>query len=133
MRKLAIAITAAAALLAGPALDARPRLTPQQELDKLLVGREPGRPVHCISTLDSREIQVLDKTAIVFGWGNTIWVNTPRNAEQLDDDDILLTYSSGSQLCDLDIVQTLDRTSQFFNGSVSLGQFVPYRRIRAAK
>ena len=133
MRKLAIALTVAAALLAGPALDARSRMTPQQELDKLLVGREPGRPVHCISTFDSREMRVLDKTAIVFGWGNTIWVNTPRNAEHLDDDDILLTQTSGSQLCDLDIVQTLDRSSQFFNGSLSLGRFVPYRRIPATK
>ena len=133
MRKLAIALSAAAALLAGPALDARPRLTPQQELDKLLVGREAGRPVHCISTFDSREMRVLDKTAIVFGWGNTIWVNTPRNAEHLDDDDILVTHTSGSQLCSLDIVQTLDRSSQFYNGSLSLGEFVPYRRIRAAK
>ena len=133
MRKLAIALTVAAALLAGPALDARSRMTPQQELDKLLVGREAGRPVHCISTFDSREMRVLDKTAIVFGWGNTIWVNTPRNAEHLDDDDILLTQTSGSQLCDLDIVQTLDRSSQFFNGSLSLGRFVPYRRIPATK
>ena len=133
MRKLAIAVTAAAALLAGPALDARPRLTPQQELGKLLVGREAGRPEHCISNFDAREIRVLDRTAIVFGWGNTIWVNTPRNAEHLDDDDILVTHTSGSQLCSLDIVQTLDRSSQFFNGSLSLGEFVPYRRIPAAK
>ena len=133
MRKLAIAVTAAAALLAGPALDARPRLTPQQELDKLLVGRKAGRPEHCISNFDAREIRVLDRTAIVFGWGNTIWVNTPRNAEHLDDDDILVTHTSGSQLCSLDIVQTLDRSSQFFNGSLSLGEFVPYRRIPAAK
>ena len=133
MRKLAIALTAATVLLAGPALDARPRLTPQQELDKLIAGREAGKPVHCISTFDSREMRILDKTAIVFGWGNTIWVNTPRNLEQLDDDDILVTRTSGSQLCDLDIVHTLDRSSQFFNGSLSLGEFVPYRRIPAAK
>ena len=133
MRKLAIALTAATVLLAGPALDARPRLTPQQELDKLLAGREAGKPVHCISTFDSREMRILDKTAIVFGWGNTIWVNTPRNPEHLDDDDILVTRTSGSQLCDLDIVHTLDRSSQFFNGSLSLGEFVPYRRIPAAK
>ena len=44
-----------------------------------------------------------------------------------------MTHTSGSQLCSLDIVQTLDRSSQFFNGSLSLGEFVPYRRIPAAK
>lgn len=133
MRKIAIAITAAAALLAGPALQARSNLTPQQRLDKLLEGRVAGQPEHCISHFDTREMQILDKTAIVYGWGNTIWVNVPRNAEDLDDDDILVTRTSGSQLCDLDIVTTLDRSSHMFNGSVSLGKFVPYRRVSATR
>ncbi|MDL2351926.1 MAG: hypothetical protein QFC78_03675 [Pseudomonadota bacterium] len=132
MRTLAIALITAAALLTGPALDARPRLTPQQQLDKLLDGRVAGRPTSCISNFDTREMQVLDKTAIVYGWGNTIWVNVPRNAQDLDDDNILVTHTSGSQLCSLDIVTTLDRTGGFFNGSVSLGEFVPYRRIAKA-
>ncbi len=132
MRTFAIALVAAAALLTGPALEAKPKLSPQQRLDKLLDGRIAGVPEHCISHFDSREMQVLDKTAIVYGWGNTIWVNTPRNAEDLDDDDILVTRTSGSQLCDLDIVTTLDRSSQFFNGSISLGRFVPYRRVARA-
>ncbi len=132
MRTFAIALVAAAALLTGPALEAKPKLSPQQRLDKLLDGRIAGAPEHCISHFDSREMQVLDKTAIVYGWGNTIWVNTPRNAEDLDDDDILVTRTSGSQLCDLDIVTTLDRSSQFFNGSISLGRFVPYRRVARA-
>ena len=132
MRTFAIVLVAAAALLTGPALEAKPKLSPQQRLDKLLDGRIAGAPEHCISHFDSREMQVLDKTAIVYGWGNTIWVNTPRNAEDLDDDDILVTRTSGSQLCDLDIVTTLDRSSQFFNGSISLGRFVPYRRVARA-
>lgn len=132
MRTFAIALVAAAALLTGPALEAKPKLSPQQRLDKLLDGRIAGAPEHCISHFDSREMQVLDKTAIVYGWGNTIWVNTPRNAEDLDDDDILVTRTSSSQLCDLDIVTTLDRSSQFFNGSISLGRFVPYRRVARA-
>ena len=72
MRKIAIAIVAAAAMLTGPALEARPNLTPEQRLDKLLDGRVAGKPVSCISQFDSREMQVLDKTAIVYGWGNTI-------------------------------------------------------------
>ena len=132
MHTFAIALVAVAALLTGPALEAKPKLSPQQRLDKLLDGRIAGAPEHCISHFDSREMQVLDKTAIVYGWGNTIWVNTPRNAEDLDDDDILVTRTSGSQLCDLDIVTTLDRSSQFFNGSISLGRFVPYRRVARA-
>ena len=129
MRSLATALVAAAALLTGPALEAKPKLSPQQRLDKLLDGRVAGVPEHCISHFDTREMQVLDKTAIVYGGGSTIWVNVPRNAQDLDDDNILVTRTSTNQLCDLDIVTTLDRSSQFFNGSISLGKFVPYRRV----
>jgi len=129
MRKIAIALSTAAALLAGTALEAKPKLTPQQELAKLLEGREPGTPVHCLSTADTREMRVLDKTAIVFGWGNTIWVNIPKNVENLDDDDVMVTKTFGSQLCSLDIVHTMDRTSHMTTGFVNLGEFVPYRKI----
>ena len=129
MRTFAIALVAAAALLSGPALEARPRLSPQQQLDKLLDGRVAGKAVHCISQYETRDMQVLDKTAIVYGWGNTIWVNTPRNAQDLDDDDIMVTRLYGSQFCSLDIVNTVDRSGGFTTGFISLGEFVPYRRI----
>ena len=129
MRRLAIVLVAAAALLTGPELEAKPRLSPQQQLDKLLDGRVAGKPVQCISQFDTRDMQVLDKTAIVYGWGNTIWVNTPRNAQDLDDDDIMVTRVNGSQFCSLDIVNTLDRSGGFTNGFISLGDFVPYRRV----
>lgn len=129
MRKLAIAVTAAAALLAGPALQAKPKLTPQQELAKLLEGREPGKPTNCLSSSDTREMRVLDKTALVYGWGNTIWVNVPKNAEDLDDDDVMVTRTHGGQLCSLDIVHTMDRTSHMTTGFINLGEFVPYRRV----
>ena len=129
MRKVVIALTTAAALLCGPALQAKPRLTPQQELAKLLEGREPGKPTHCLSSSDTREMRVLDKTAIVYGWGNTIWVNVPKNVEDLDDDDIMVIKTFGSQLCSLDIVHTVDRSSHITTGFLNLGEFVPYRRI----
>ena len=133
MRKIAIALISAAALLAGPALEARTKMTPDQELAKLLEGREAGTPRSCISQHDARDIRVIDGTALVFGWGNTIWVNVPRNARDVDSDDVLFTRNYGGQFCSLDIVQTLDRSSHFFNGSISLGEFVPYRRIKAAR
>ena len=133
MRKIAIALTAASALLAGPALEARGRQTPEQELAKMLEGREPGAPRHCISQFEARDIRVIDGTALVFGWGNTIWVNVPRNARDVDSDDVLVTRNYGGQFCSLDIVQTLDRSSMIFNGSISLGDFVPYRRVKAAR
>lgn len=128
MRTLAIALTATAALFGTAVLDAKPKLTPQQELDKMLEGRVAGKPVHCLSHIDTRNMRVLDKTAIVYGWGNTIWVNRPQNAQDLDDDDIMVTKTSTSQLCDLDIVHTVDRGGHFPTGFISLGEFVPYRK-----
>ncbi|MEQ1498563.1 MAG: hypothetical protein ABL914_07860 [Novosphingobium sp.] len=133
MRKIAIALVTASALLAGPALDAKTRLTPEQELAKLLDGRVAGTPRSCIPQHESRDVRVIDGTALVFGWGNTIWVNVPRNAKDVDSDDVLVTRNYGGQFCNLDIVQTLDRSSHMFNGLISLGEFVPYRRIKAAK
>jgi hypothetical protein len=129
MRKISLAVAATAVLLGGATVQAKPRLTPQQELAKLLEGREAGEPVSCIPLFETREMRVLDKTAIVYGRGNTIWVNVPENADVLDDDDILVTKTSISQLCDLDIVQTLDRGSHMPNGFISLGKFVPYKKV----
>jgi hypothetical protein len=130
MRKITIALATAAALCSSVGLEAKPKLTPQERLDMLLEGREAGKPVNCISHWDTRDMQVLDKTALVYGYGNVIYVNRPKNAETLDDDEILMTRTSGSQLCDLDIVHTLDRAGLFTTGFISLGEFVPYRRIK---
>ena len=134
MRKLIASIAGAAVaagLLAAPAVQAKPRLTPEQRLEKLLAGRTAGEPVSCISTYNSRELEILDKTALVFGHGSTIYVNRPANAEHIDDDDILVTKTSTSQLCKLDIVTTVDRCGHFQTGFLNLGDFVPYKRIKS--
>lgn len=128
MRKIAIALTTAAALLGTVAADARPRQTPQQRLDKVLAGRVAGEPVNCIPQWQAREMQVFDKTAIVFGAGDTVWVNVPHNRDHLDDDDIMVTRTSTGELCSIDIVQTLDRAGRFPNGFLNLGKFVPFRK-----
>ena len=129
MRKLALILAAGAALVIGPALQARERLTPQQELAKMLEGRVPGKPTSCISTFGNLPLRVLDNTALVYGSGRTIWVNVPRNPDVLDDDDVLVTHQTGSQLCRLDIVNMVDRTGGFYRGFVSLEDFVPYRKV----
>ena len=131
MQKLALALAAGTMLLTGPALQAKPRLTPEQRLDKLLEGREAGVPRSCISQFETRDMQVLDGVALVYGSGNTVWVNRPENAEDLDSDDILVTRVTGSQFCRLDIVNTVDRTGHFTTGFISLGDFVPYKRVAA--
>ncbi|MBN8845668.1 MAG: hypothetical protein J0H88_20710 [Sphingomonadales bacterium] len=132
MRHLIPALIAAAALAATPAVSAREKLAPEDQLAKLLQGRVAGEPQDCISLFNARSSQIINKTAIVYKSGGTYWVNRPRSgAESLDDDDILVTRTTGSQLCSIDAVQLHDRTSHMYNGFVALGEFVPYRRAKA--
>ena len=134
MRKIALALATGAALIAGSAVAAKPKLTGEQQLAKLLDGREAGKPVSCISLMDSRDQRVIDRTAIVYGNGRTIYVNRPSNARDLDRDDIMVTDIRGpSQLCNVDIVRTHDRANFMYSGFVMLEEFVPYRRVASAR
>ena len=131
MRPFIATIIAAAAVIAAPAT-AREKLSPEAQLEKLLDGRVAGEPQNCIQLTGSNSTTIIDRTAIVYRIGSTLWVNRPKGgAESLDDDDILVTKLTGSQLCSIDTVQLRDRTSQMYSGFVSLGEFVPYRRPKA--
>ena len=100
---------------------------------KLLEGRVAGTPKSCITLPRVDSSQVIDKTAIVYRDGATLWVNRPRSgAESLNDDDVLVTKTTGSQLCSIDTVQLHDRSSHFWRGFVSLGAFVPYSKVKTA-
>ncbi|MDO9364453.1 MAG: hypothetical protein Q7T60_16115 [Sphingopyxis sp.] len=132
MRHLIPVLVAAAAIAVAPAATAREKLAPEDQLAKLLEGRVAGEPRDCISLSTARSSQIIDKTAIVYKVGSTLWVNRPKGgAGSLDDDDILVTRTSSSQLCSIDTIELRDRTSHFYSGFVSLGEFVPYRRPKA--
>jgi len=132
MHHLIPALFAAAALTAVPAASAREKLAPEAKLEKLLEGRVAGEPQDCLPLTSISSSQVIDKTAIVYRVGSTLWVNRPRGgANSLDDDDILVTKTSGSQLCSIDTVELRDRSSHMYSGFVSLGEFVPYRRAKS--
>lgn len=126
-----LTLAAAAALLAiGPA-EAKPRLTPEQQLAKALEGRVAGEPVSCISLHRITSSRIIDDTAIIYDAGGTLYVNRPRSgAESLDRWDTLVTRTFGSQLCSIDTVKLVDSSSQFMTGLVFLGEFVPYRKPR---
>ncbi|MDE2405761.1 MAG: hypothetical protein KGM17_13925 [Sphingomonadales bacterium] len=126
----ALGLVAAVLAPAAPAF-AREKLTGEQELAKLLEGRQAGKPTDCISLTSARDSTVIDKTAIVYRDGSTLWVNRPSNASALNSDDILVTKTSLSQLCRLDTVQLHDRSSHMWSGFVGLEQFVPYRKVAA--
>lgn len=129
MRKLALVLAAGAALLSAPAVQARDKLSGEERLAKILEGRAPGRPVDCIPLNSTRDTRIIDKTAIVYDAGSVIYVNRPSNPRSLDDDDIMVTKPTGSQLCRLDTVRLHDRSGFWFSGFVGLEQFVPYRKV----
>jgi hypothetical protein len=115
--------------LAGPAVQAKPRLTPQEQLDKALAGREAGKPVDCIYMPTVSRSQIFEGIGILYDAGSTLYLQKPRlGADQLRSDDILVTRLTSAQLCSVDTIQLRDRTSGFWRGFVGLDKFVPYTR-----
>lgn len=131
MRKMTMLLAAVAALGAGTVAEARSKPSGEEQLSKILQGRVAGEPVSCISVFDTRDQRVIDKTAIVYGKGGTIYVNRPSNARDLDSDDVLVSDIRGNQVCNVDIVRMHDRVGGWYRGFVGLEQFVPYRRVAA--
>jgi len=130
MRALSLCLAALILGSATPAL-ARPSLQERGEADLTgqLAGRVPGKPVDCIALNRIDGQTIIDGTAIVYrGMGDTIWLNRPRGAERLREDDVPVQYVYGSELCKLDQVKLLDRGTRMERGFVGLGQFVPYTK-----
>ena len=123
------AVVAMGALAITPAL-AKEKLTGEQQLAKMLEGRVAEKPVNCIPLyVGSNNTTVIDKTAIVYGWGNVIYVNRPTNVDMLSSDDILVSHPTGSSNCSLDTIQLRDRSTRTYSGFVGLQQFVPWRKV----
>lgn len=130
---VAAAVAGAALVLTAAPATAKPRLTPQQQLDKALAGRVAGKPVDCINPRFNSSTRIIDRTAIIYGDGNTIYLQVPENAQALRSDDVLVTELRGSgDLCSVDMVKLHDRSGGWFKGTVGLKQFVPYTRVPGA-
>jgi hypothetical protein len=128
MKKIAIALATTVALLATPAVAGKQRMTGEEKLTKLLEGRVAGEPERCLPFTAASDLKVIDRTALVYGRGKTIWVNRPSNADSLDDDDVLVRSSHTAQVCSLDLVKLVDRSSFMQVGTVGLNEFVPYTK-----
>lgn len=79
MRDL-IACCIGALLLSTTTAQSAPRLHPEQQLARILQGRVAGKPVNCVDLQNIRSTQIIDRTAIVYGAGSTIYVNRLRDA-----------------------------------------------------
>ena len=133
MRKTLTALACAAAgamALSGPAAVAKPKLSGEEQLAKLLEGREAGEPKSCINLFDSHNLKVIHRTALVYQRGDTVWVNRPANPQSLDYYDVLVMKRTSSELCKQDIVTTMDQSTHMFTGSVFLGDFVPHKKVK---
>jgi hypothetical protein len=135
MRNSAIFIALAVAAVAAPVAAATPQHKQgEAALQELLEGRVAGKPVSCLSLPQLGSSQVIDGTAIVYRSGSRLYVNRTRSdPSSLRSDDILLTRSFSGELCNIDTVYLLDRGSHMTRGFVTLGDFVPYERVRTPK
>ena len=130
MRKIIPLFAAALVSAAAPAMSA-PRADQEAKLARALEGRVAGEPVDCINMRNIRSSQIIDRTAIIYDAGSTVYVNRPRSGrESLDQWDTLVTKLHSSQLCSIDVVSLYDPSSQMQSGFVFLGEFVPYRKPR---
>jgi hypothetical protein len=127
MRKIITALAIGALALSGGAVVAKEKKSGEQELAEMLEGRVAGEPMRCIPTWRSDSMSIIDNTAIIYKRGRTIYVNRTAHPESLDWDDVLVIHRfSGSELCKLDRVTTIDRSGGYFTGVVFLTDFVPY-------
>jgi hypothetical protein len=112
-----------------------PNLRAEASLAKVLDGRLAGKPVDCIQLHDIDSTEVFDNTAILYRTlGGKLYLNRPRSGlSSLNDNDILVTRSWTSELCSIDTVNLVDRSSHFPTGFVFLGEFVPYSKTPTAK
>jgi hypothetical protein len=130
MRRL-LALFCGAMLLASAPAPAASRADPETRLARMLKGRVAGEPVDCINLRRIRSSQIIDDTAIVYDAGSILYVNRPRAGRRsLDRSDILVTNLHSSELCSIDVVRLLDSSSRMQTGTVFLGDFVPYSRVR---
>ncbi|MEO6249042.1 MAG: hypothetical protein ABIO85_10775 [Sphingomicrobium sp.] len=132
MRRLA-AILLIAATLAGCAsyADQPAYRSANNEADfrKALAGKTPGRPVDCLSSSRSNDMQVIDDNTILFREGRTTFVQSPRGGcSPLGSGHYTLVTQSygGMGLCRGDIARVVDLQNGFTVGSCALDSFVPF-------
>lgn len=123
--KRQIAALALAALAAAAPASAKD-LTGEEQLAKVLEGRVAGKPTDCVPPRPSARLYVIDKTALIYDTGRTIYVNYTADPEALDDDDILVVRDPMPSLCRTTQITTRDRTGGFFSGAIFLKDFIPY-------
>jgi hypothetical protein len=125
-------VAAAVLTIAGAAAHSADKPTRAEKnearLAELIKDRTAGEPVGCIPEFQSSRLEVIEGVALVYGSGKTLYVAKPDRPDTVQWDDIMIVKRTGGQLCNTDIVRTVDRTSGFTTGVVFLNKFVPYSK-----
>ena len=103
----------------------------QKELAEALAGRVAGKPVDCLPTYRSDNMQIIDDWTILFKDGRTVYLQNPRGGCPgiSSRRNILVTRLFGTaQLCSGDISRLVDPTSGIGGGSCVFSQFMPYTK-----
>ena len=98
---------------------------------KELTGRTAGDPVSCIQLTRIRSSEIVDATAVIYKESAKRWyVNQPDGGrcDMLTPRRILITRTSGSQLCGNDLITIAEAGSPITYGACGLGRFVPYTK-----
>jgi hypothetical protein len=133
MKKILLTLAAAAAAFAPAQARSPDPDKGERQLARVLEGRVAGEPVGCIDLHRVRSSRIINRTAIVYDAGGTLYVNRPRSgARSLKDWDVMVTRPFGSRLCKVDTVQMYSPGSSILGGIVFLGDFVPYKRVERA-
>lgn len=127
-RKLLIGLVLAA-IVGTPQVQAgKPKVSPDEQLQAMLVGFSPGEPMRCIQTSKIRKMKIVDGTALVFTAGGLIYVNRPADPSPLKHDLVPIFEPEGGRLCQSALVSLLTSGDLFYKGAIRLNEWIPYTR-----
>lgn len=127
------AVAAASCTMAPPPAPAPMSPAASARLSELLAGRVPGPPQTCLPNWRANQMIVIDDNTILYRESpGRIWMMKPQGGpcDRLGSFTYaLVTRTMAPQLCQGDIAQVMDTTTNTMVGSCVIGQFVPYTRV----
>lgn len=115
----------------NPEAQRKAELRTQAELAEALVGRTEGKPMRCIPSYRSTQLQIIDDQTLLYRDGRTIYLQRPtsRCSGIANGGMTLVTKVYGTnQFCRGDINDTVDLRTGMHGGACVFGDFVPYTR-----
>ena len=133
MRAPLLAMMTPALLLAGCAgVDRDYAMAPEDraELDRELAGYVAEAPQKCLDVrFTNRSRAIDDRTVVYNGAGGKYLATFDGRCRALDNlGEALVFRTFAGQVCDVDIIQTIDSSTGMITGACSIDTITPYRR-----